>query len=297
MARVHLFTPSSANDRRRHMPEYHHITEEAPIPTTTSDNRTISAQQQEEGHTLDVDAISSPSISKINSTLTTLTAPSSPEQKDKRESLTSQITSSSAALTAALLQNAHGNNDMMGAVAAALSVKPESFQIIENNGTQSGQTHIGQSNSSSQINNHKPEDAIEQATVAATALQLLGLSHNESKDKDKEISIHQEEQQQTNATSNNENNNAILYPALTPNLEDTDLNNEDYKKGAWTPQEDELLLAGIKKFGYGRWKEIAISIPGRKGKQLKQRWDNTLAAKYVDQEWLKNKIRNDEQRD
>ncbi|KAI8371072.1 hypothetical protein BD560DRAFT_395999 [Blakeslea trispora] len=70
---------------------------------------------------------------------------------------------------------------------------------------------------------------------------------------------------------------------------------QDYKRGTWTREEDELLLAGIKKFGYGRWKEIATTIPGRKGKQLKQRWDNTLAAKYVDQEWLKNKIRSDEE--
>ncbi|EPB90493.1 hypothetical protein HMPREF1544_02702 [Mucor circinelloides 1006PhL] len=65
------------------------------------------------------------------------------------------------------------------------------------------------------------------------------------------------------------------------------------KRGAWTREEDDLLLAGIKKFGYGRWKEIASIIPGRKGKQLKQRWDNTLAAKYVDQEWLQNKIKDE----
>ncbi|GAN03013.1 conserved hypothetical protein [Mucor ambiguus] len=65
------------------------------------------------------------------------------------------------------------------------------------------------------------------------------------------------------------------------------------KRGAWTREEDDLLLAGIKKFGYGRWKEIASIIPGRKGKQLKQRWDNTLAAKYVDQEWLQSKIKDE----
>ncbi|KAI9483121.1 MAG: hypothetical protein EXX96DRAFT_556946 [Benjaminiella poitrasii] len=308
MARVHLFTPSSASDKRRHTPEYHHITEEAPAPTLASDNRTISAQQQEEGHTLDVDAIGSPSISKISSALTTTIAtspssPSSPEQEDKTESLADQITSSSAALTAALLQNAHGNNDMMGAVAAALSVKPETFRIIENDQqTQSSQTHLEQQSNS---NDNKPEDAIEQATAAATALQLLGLSHNENKNKEKNISIQSEqpqqqqsEQQQLSTTSNNEeNNNTMMYNVLTSNLEDAELTNEDYRKGAWTPEEDELLLAGIKKFGYGRWKEIAVSIPGRKGKQLKQRWDNTLAAKYVDQEWLKSKIRYDDQRD
>lgn len=74
----------------------------------------------------------------------------------------------------------------------------------------------------------------------------------------------------------------------TPASEDV-----NQKRGAWTREEDDLLLAGIKKFGYGRWKEIASIIPGRKGKQLKQRWDNTLAAKYVDQEWLQSKIKDE----
>ncbi|KAK4510174.1 uncharacterized protein ATC70_006346 [Mucor velutinosus] len=76
--------------------------------------------------------------------------------------------------------------------------------------------------------------------------------------------------------------------ADTPAPEDV-----NQKRGAWTREEDDLLLAGIKKFGYGRWKEIASIIPGRKGKQLKQRWDNTLAAKYVDQEWLQSKIKDE----
>lgn len=70
---------------------------------------------------------------------------------------------------------------------------------------------------------------------------------------------------------------------------------DNYKRGPWTPEEDELLVAGIKRFGYGKWKEIATIIPGRRGKQLKQRWDNTLAAKYVDTNWLKSKIRGDDE--
>lgn len=124
--------------------------------------------------------------------------------------------------------------------------------------------------------------------AAATALQLLGLSQaEESKDKGEQKEL--------------ENNVMLIgnYPGLTSSLEDIDLNSEDmmqdYKRGTWTREEDELLLSGIKRYGYGRWKEIATSIPGRKGKQLKQRWDNTLASKYVDQEWLRNKIRNEEE--
>ncbi|KAI8877491.1 hypothetical protein K501DRAFT_337385 [Backusella circina FSU 941] len=102
------------------------------------------------------------------------------------------------------------------------------------------------------------------------------------------------------STENNNNNNDLMDQAAAATAlqllglaqrEDTPL---EQKRGTWTREEDELLLKGIKKFGYGRWKEIASMIPGRKGKQLKQRWDNTLAAKYVDQEWLKSKIKHDD---
>ncbi|KAG1138551.1 hypothetical protein G6F37_009520 [Rhizopus arrhizus] len=122
----------------------------------------------------------------------------------------------------------------------------------------------------------KSEDVLDQA-AAATALQLLGLS-SVSKDDD--------------TVDDNGKSAEIIY---STHQDDVDLSEDnsaqDYKRGTWTKEEDDLLLFGIKKFGYGRWKEIASTIPGRKGKQLKQRWDNTLAAKYVDQEWLKKKIK------
>lgn len=138
---------------------------------------------------------------------------------------------------------------------------------------------------------------MEQA-AAATALQLLGLS---SQSEDINSKQQQEHQQQQELKDTSLDNVMLIgnYPGLATNLEDIDLNSEDmmqdYKRGTWTREEDELLLSGIKRYGYGRWKEIAASIPGRKGKQLKQRWDNTLASKYVDQEWLRNKIKNDEE--
>ncbi|KAI8351506.1 hypothetical protein BD560DRAFT_409181 [Blakeslea trispora] len=110
--------------------------------------------------------------------------------------------------------------------------------------------------------------------AAATALQLLGLAQ-QSIDK-RDI--------QTDPSDSS---------SSTLSSEQSEQQEQQQKRGAWTREEDDLLLVGIKKFGYGRWKEIATIIPGRKGKQLKQRWDNTLAAKYVDQEWLKNKIRDE----
>lgn len=145
----------------------------------------------------------------------------------------------------------------------------------------------------------KPEDALDQA-AAATALQLLGLSSQAEESKDKDEGRGGEDHE-LKEMDNNPTDNILInhFPGLSDNVDDIDLSSEemaqDYKRGTWTREEDELLLAGIKRYGYGRWKEIANSIPGRKGKQLKQRWDNTLASKYVDQEWLKNKIKHDQE--
>lgn len=156
---------------------------------------------------------------------------------------------------------------------------------------------------------------IDQAT-AATALQMLGLSHQEAKpqppnDTSEDGNNQQHlQQQQECAQSGNEQrsqdmDNVMLvadYPGLsavdasTLELQHTGgESDQEYKRGNWTPEEDELLIAGIKRFGYGRWKDIANMIPGRKGKQLKQRWDNTLASKFVDTAWLRSKIRGDEE--
>ncbi|KAI8344883.1 hypothetical protein EDC96DRAFT_554900 [Choanephora cucurbitarum] len=189
-----------------------------------------------------------------------------------------EITSSNAALTAALLQNAQESNEMVGAVAAALSVKPESLQ------TEAEQPP-------SPTKEGQQQDVPLDQAAAATALQLLGLSQSKEKQEETPQPTEEEEEEEIEEEEEEETQFA--------NALEVDLNSEDmiqdYKRGTWTREEDELLLAGIKKFGYGRWKEIATTIPGRKGKQLKQRWDNTLAAKYVDQEWLKNKIRSDEE--
>lgn len=148
--------------------------------------------------------------------------------------------------------------------------------------------------------NHTPEKEIEPCNkstefmdqaAAATALQLLGLAQQS-----KSPEQHTTPPTSTTTTTPLDSNVMMIanYPGLNSSQSiESSLEEMSQKRGAWTREEDDLLLAGIKKFGYGRWKEIASIIPGRKGKQLKQRWDNTLAAKYVDQEWLQNKIRDE----
>ena len=47
-------------------------------------------------------------------------------------------------------------------------------------------------------------------------------------------------------------------------------------KHPWTPAEDEMLIALIKECGPNHWAQIASRIPGRVGKQCRERWQNHL---------------------
>lgn len=49
-------------------------------------------------------------------------------------------------------------------------------------------------------------------------------------------------------------------------------------KSAWTPAEDALLLDAIERLGGAKdWSRIANELPGRRGKQCRERWHNHLA--------------------
>ncbi|OBZ84038.1 Transcriptional regulator prz1 [Choanephora cucurbitarum] len=250
MARVHMFKPSLEKQNRDV------VLDQQDLPASPSIQKTTIEQSQ---------PLDSTSDATTNNTPSPL------------------IDTNGSTLAAALLHKASNSMDVVGTVAAALSVKPASIGLLNETTQeqllatlrkeaiqpqQAGTSYETHSSKISQEKNTSTE-FMDQA-AAATALQLLGLAQQSSDKKtakpDSSNSISKEQQQQTE---------------------------QQQKRGAWTREEDDLLLAGIKKFGYGRWKEIATIIPGRKGKQLKQRWDNTLAAKYVDQEWLKNKIRDE----
>lgn len=135
MARVHLFSSLTSTPHSRHSPspEYDALTEDPALPSKDSESHNITISvTQEEGTQVESSA-ASPSTKNIENDNTT----SSEAVEQEKTALTNELTSSSAALTAALLQNAHGNNDMAGAVAAALSsVKPgkhyKTIKVLEN---------------------------------------------------------------------------------------------------------------------------------------------------------------------
>ncbi|VAH13990.1 unnamed protein product [Triticum turgidum subsp. durum] len=56
-------------------------------------------------------------------------------------------------------------------------------------------------------------------------------------------------------------------------------------KGSWTVEEDTLLRAKVHEFGIGNWKNIAMYLPGRSGKQCRERWTNQLDPNIKTKIW------------
>ncbi|ESQ49136.1 hypothetical protein EUTSA_v10020579mg [Eutrema salsugineum] len=52
--------------------------------------------------------------------------------------------------------------------------------------------------------------------------------------------------------------------------------NPDLIKGPWTQEEDETIAELVEKYGPAKWSVIAKSLPGRIGKQCRERWHNHL---------------------
>lgn len=52
--------------------------------------------------------------------------------------------------------------------------------------------------------------------------------------------------------------------------------NPELVKGPWSPEEDEKIVALVAKYGSAKWSLIAKALPGRIGKQCRERWHNHL---------------------
>lgn len=63
------------------------------------------------------------------------------------------------------------------------------------------------------------------------------------------------------------------------------LANEPKAKRPWTEQEDSLLRSLVEQLGQGLWAAIAAQIPGRSGKQVRERWLNHLSPNVTKRPW------------
>ena len=70
----------------------------------------------------------------------------------------------------------------------------------------------------------------------------------------------------------------MLVPAPTPRK-------PTYKKSMWTEGEDEQLRRAIKEVGFNNWSVVAAMVPGRTGKQCRERWFGMLSPDLAKEDW------------
>ncbi|EFC46449.1 predicted protein, partial [Naegleria gruberi] len=61
--------------------------------------------------------------------------------------------------------------------------------------------------------------------------------------------------------------------------------NPNLVKGPWTKEEDDKILQLVKTYGPENWSMIASHLPGRIGKQCRERWYNHLDPSIKKEPW------------
>lgn len=61
--------------------------------------------------------------------------------------------------------------------------------------------------------------------------------------------------------------------------------NPHFKKTKWTPEEDQCLMESVNKHGMGNWSLVSQGVPGRTGKQCRERWINQLCPALCKDNW------------
>ncbi|XP_050263638.1 transcription factor MYB3R-1-like isoform X2 [Quercus robur] len=61
--------------------------------------------------------------------------------------------------------------------------------------------------------------------------------------------------------------------------------NPELVKGPWSKEEDEVIIELVKKYGPKKWSTIAQHLPGRIGKQCRERWHNHLNPSINKEAW------------
>lgn len=64
--------------------------------------------------------------------------------------------------------------------------------------------------------------------------------------------------------------------------------NPDLVKGPWSKEEDEVIIELVKKYGPKKWSTIANHLPGRIGKQCRERWHNHLNPNINKEAWTQD---------
>jgi hypothetical protein len=57
------------------------------------------------------------------------------------------------------------------------------------------------------------------------------------------------------------------------------------RKTKWAPDEDDRLMASVCYFGCANWTVVAQGVPGRTGKQCRERWVNQISPTLSQEVW------------
>eukprot|EP00736_Rhodelphis_marinus_P008201 Rmarinus@m.15842 len=63
--------------------------------------------------------------------------------------------------------------------------------------------------------------------------------------------------------------------------------NPHLHKGPWSKEEDEIVVRLVRQFGAKKWSHIAAQLPGRNGKQCRERWHNHLNPDINKDPWTR----------
>ncbi|KAG8381864.1 hypothetical protein BUALT_Bualt05G0017100 [Buddleja alternifolia] len=64
--------------------------------------------------------------------------------------------------------------------------------------------------------------------------------------------------------------------------------NPELVKGPWSKEEDEIIIELVNKYGPKKWSTIAQHLPGRIGKQCRERWHNHLNPNINKEAWTQD---------
>ncbi|ACO67200.1 predicted protein, partial [Micromonas commoda] len=67
--------------------------------------------------------------------------------------------------------------------------------------------------------------------------------------------------------------------------------NPELVKGPWTKEEDDKIIELVGQLGAKQWSKIAQQLPGRIGKQCRERWYNHLNPEIKREEWSREEDR------
>ena len=63
--------------------------------------------------------------------------------------------------------------------------------------------------------------------------------------------------------------------------------NPNLVKGSWRREEDETIIDWVNKNGPSNWTKLAELLPGRIGKQCRERWHNSLNPDLIKKKWTR----------